>query len=77
MWFMALPNYNPEKRREVALLLEIEEQYLYQIIRGLKVASPSLARRWHEIDESASLRELRPADWKAIWPELATPAKAA
>ena len=69
---MALPNYNPDKRREVASQLEIEEQYLYQIIRVLKIASPSLARRWHAIDKNARLQDLRPADWQDIWPELVT-----
>jgi DNA-binding transcriptional regulator YdaS (Cro superfamily) len=73
---MALPNYTPERRREIAALLEIDEQYLYQVIRGLKTASPALARNLHEIDSLATLQDLRPDDWQQIWPELAEPAKA-
>lgn len=74
---MALPTYTPERRREIAALLEIDEQYLYQVVRGLRVASPALARKYHEIDPLARLQDLRPDDWQAIWPELAaTEAKA-
>lgn len=73
---MALPSYTPERRREIALLLDIDEQYLYQVLRGLKTASPGLARKFNAIDPEASLRDLRPDDWQAIWPELAE-AKAA
>lgn len=67
---MALPNYTPERRYEVARLLAINEQYLYQILNGLKTASPKLASRLNRIDASARLQELRPADWQEIWPEL-------
>lgn len=73
---MALPNYTPDRRREVAADLSIDEQYLYQILRGLRTAAPALARRLNEIDPAARLQELRPDDWQAIWPELAE-AKAA
>lgn len=74
---MALPTYTAERRREVALVLGIDEQYLYQIIKCKSVASPALARRLHQIDPSASLRDLRPDDWQTIWPELAKPRRAA
>ena len=67
---MALPIYSPDRRREVAQKLEIDEQYLYQVAKGLRVASPALARKWHEIDPDADLKELRPDDWNLIWPEL-------
>lgn len=67
---MALPSYTPERRREVAAALEIDEQYLYQILRGLKTASPALAREFNRIDPSASLTDLRPDDWMRIWPEI-------
>lgn len=67
---MALPNYTPERRYEVAKLLGINEQYLYQIINGLKTASPKLARRLNSLDASATLQDLRPSDWQVIWPEL-------
>ncbi|MES2973402.1 MAG: hypothetical protein V4757_07325 [Pseudomonadota bacterium] len=67
---MALPTFTLERRREVAAQLGIEEQYLYQILRGLRVASPALARALNAIDRDARLEDLRPADWAAIWPEL-------
>ena len=70
---MALPSYTVERRREMAALLEIDEQYLYQICRGLSTAGAALARRIHEIDPQAALQDLRPDDWQAIWPELVTP----
>jgi DNA-binding transcriptional regulator YdaS (Cro superfamily) len=70
---MALPSYTPERRREVAAALEIEEQYLYQILRGIRTASPALARELNRIDSSFSLSDLRPDDWMRIWPELARP----
>lgn len=68
---MALPNYTPARRREIAHLLDVDEQYVYQLSKGIKTASPALARRLHEIDPSARLQELRPDDWREIWPELA------
>lgn len=70
---MAIPVYTPERRREIALLLEIEEQYLYQITKQMKTASPALAKRLNGIDPNADLRDLRPDDWHLIWPELASP----
>ena len=76
MQFMALPTYTPERRRELAQQLDIEEQYLYQIMRGLKTASPALAKQINTADPRAQLRDLRPEDWHLIWPELAK-AKAA
>lgn len=69
---MALPIYTPERRREIAHQLKIDEQYLYQLSRGLKVASPAMARKLNEIDPLATLQDLRPNDWQVIWPELAT-----
>ena len=68
---MALPTYDPERRREIASQLAIAEQYLYQITRGLKTASPALAKKINQVDASADLRDLRPDDWHLIWPELA------
>lgn len=68
---MALPVYTPERRREIAQQVEVEEQYLYQIMRGLKRASPALAKQIHTADPHALLQDLRPDDWHLIWPELA------
>jgi hypothetical protein len=67
---MSLPQYPPHRRRDIAAQVDIDEQYLYQICAGLKTASPALARQLHEIDQSLSLRDLRPDDWHRIWPEL-------
>lgn len=67
---MALPKYTPERRREIAAKLNVDEQYVYQVVSGLKTASPALARRLHEIDVGARLQDLRPDDWQEIWPEL-------
>ena len=68
---MTLPTYTVARRREIALLLGIEEQYLYQICKGLSMASPALSRRLHDVDPLAELRDLRPDDWQIIWPEAA------
>lgn len=67
---MALPNYTLDRRREVAALLGIEEQYLYQIFRGLRAAAPALSRSLNHLDPDAKLWDLRPDDWHRIWPEL-------
>lgn len=67
---MALPQYPLSRRREIAIALDVDEQYVYQVMRGLKVASPALARRLNHLDPAARLQELRPVDWQIIWPEL-------
>ena len=68
---MTFPNYTPERRREIAAALEIDEQYVYQIVKGIRPPSPALARRFHVVAPDAQLQDLRPADWQDIWPELA------
>jgi DNA-binding transcriptional regulator YdaS (Cro superfamily) len=67
---MALTQHNPARRRQIAEVLGIDEQYVYQISTGRKTASPALARRWNEFEPADSLRDLRPDDWQVIWPEL-------
>ena len=67
---MALPKYTPDRRREIAAALKIDEQYIYQVFAGIKTASPALARQFHSIDNEARLQDLRPDDWREIWPEL-------
>lgn len=74
---MALPTYTPEQRRELAQQVGVEEQYLYQIMRGIKTASPALAKQLNQADPRAALRDLRPDDWHLIWPELAAVAEPA
>lgn len=69
---MPLPNYSPERRREVAQAAKISEAYLYQILTGKSSsqAKPALARRLNAIDPELRLQDLRPDDWRDIWPEL-------
>ena len=74
---MALPNYTPERRQEVAGILKCNEQYLYQILTGRKTPSPTLARSWNTLDPQVTLQDLLPDAWQAIWPDLATPQKQA
>lgn len=58
------------RRRQMAAELGIGEQYLYQILRGLRMPRPALAQKLVEIDPTISLQDLRPHDWQVIWPEL-------
>lgn len=74
---MAIPNYTPERRREIATLLSVDEQYIYQICKGLRTASPALARQLNEIDAAARLQDLRPDDYWLIWPDLTAPTEKA
>lgn len=67
---MALPIYTPDRRREIAHLLVADEQYVYQLCRGLKVCSPVLANKWNKADPDVKLWDARPDDWHLIWPEL-------
>ena len=61
----------PPERRELATLLGVDEQYLYQCFTGRNAMRPKEAvraevrtggrvRRWH----------VRVKDWHQIWPEL-------
>lgn len=67
---MAIKQHNPEQRRLIAAALGIDEQYAYQIIRGIRTASPALAREWSRVSPGDALWDLRPDDWHRIWPEL-------
>lgn len=67
---MAINQHPPSRRKEIASALSIDEQYAYQIIRGIRVASPALAREWVRIAPEDDLWSLRPNDWHLIWPEL-------
>lgn len=68
---MTLPIYTPEDRRRIADALNVDEQYLYQLCKGIRIASAPLARAWNKADPKASLSDIRPDDWHLIWPELA------
>lgn len=67
---MPLHQHAPARRREIASALGIDEQYAYQIMRGIKTASPALARAWIDQSPEDRLWDLRPDDWHLIWPEL-------
>lgn len=68
---MTLPKYTASQRREiVAKVGGIGEQYLYQILTRVKVATPLLARKLNSVDPNLKLKDLRPDDWKVLWPEL-------
>lgn len=70
MSIMPLNLHPLQRRKEIASALGIDEQYAYQISRGIKTASPALARDWNEMEPSDALWDLRPDDWHRIWPEL-------
>lgn len=67
---MALPKLSPERRREIAAALGVDEQYVYQVGARLKTASPALARGMNQVEPAMLLWDLRPDDWHRIWPEL-------
>ena len=67
---MAITQHPPERRKQIALALGIQDQYAYQIIRGISTASPALARAWVDQAPEDRLWDLRPEDWWRIWPEL-------
>lgn len=67
---MPITNHEITRRREIANAVGIDDQYAYQIINSIRVASPALARAWHEEEQGDKLWDLRPNDWHRIWPEL-------
>lgn len=70
---MPLPKLPTARRRELANQVGVGEQYLYQILRGIGVASPALARKLNAFEPLLRLQDLRPNDWNDLWPELADP----
>lgn len=67
---MNIPNYIRTERAAMADRLGVHEQFLHQIGRGFRQASPALARQIHALDSRMALQWLRPDDWQKIWPEL-------
>lgn len=67
---MPIAKHPPARRRQIADALGIDDQYAYQIISGIRVASPALARAWSQLEPADALWDLRPDDWHRIWPEL-------
>jgi len=61
----------PEERKQLAEVIGIDEQYLYQCLTGRKAMRPKEAVR-AELRTSGRLRRwhLRPQDWHEVWPEL-------
>lgn len=65
------PNFTPESRRQVAGALGLNEQYLYQVLTGRRAPSPELCSDIERETHGAVMRwDLRPDDWRRIWPEL-------
>lgn len=68
----AMNKFSPSDRLAIAAKCGIAEQYLYQVFTGRKIASPELCVSIEKATSGQVTRqELRPADWQAIWPELA------
>jgi DNA-binding transcriptional regulator YdaS (Cro superfamily) len=61
----------PERRRELAQKLRINEQYLYQCLTGRRNMSAEEASRL-EIASAGELsrKDLCQGNWRRIWPEL-------
>ena len=67
----------PEKRRELAALAGVHEQYLYQCLSGRRDMNPAEARRIETATLGQITRQmLCQKTWAGIWPELAKPRKA-
>lgn len=67
---MALPQLTLQERENLAEQLGIGQHYIYMIQRGLKPAGAALARQLNLLDPRFELKDLRPSDWREIWPEL-------
>lgn len=66
----------PSRRRELAQLHGLSEQYLYQCLRGLRCMAAEEAMRL-ELATQGELRRVDLCQGKAtlIWPELAEPTR--
>ena len=61
----------PERRREVAALVGVNEQYLYQCLTGRRDMNPAEARRLEDQTNGELNRQmLCQKTWRGIWPEL-------
>lgn len=59
------------ERKEIAALVGVDEQYLYQCLTGRKAMQPAEAVRVERLTKQRLRRwHLRSADWHTIWPEL-------
>lgn len=65
----------PERRKQLAELHGVNEQYLYQCLTGRRDMSPTQARNLETATNGELTRQaLCQKTFSAIWPELATPA---
>jgi DNA-binding transcriptional regulator YdaS (Cro superfamily) len=65
------------ERKALATKLGINEQYLYQALTGRRVPSAELCADIERATQGDVMRwDLRPDDWRGIWPELAERADA-
>ncbi len=59
------------ERGALAGACEVNDQYLYQVLSGRRIASPELCVALERASGGKLMRwDLRPLDWHRIWPEL-------
>ncbi|WP_092939621.1 transcriptional regulator [Paracidovorax wautersii] len=59
-------------RADLAACVGVSPSYLYQMEKGMRPVSPARALAIERATEGAVGRpDLRPKDWRDIWPELA------
>lgn len=72
---MRLSEYLQQERGRAAALaraIGVAPTYLYQLEVGLRAVSPARAVQIERVTCGAvTRRDLRPHDWRDIWPELA------
>ena len=62
----------PGPRKELAQRCGVADAYLYQILSGRREASAELCVVIErESEKQITRQQLRPNDWRRIWPELA------
>ena len=70
------PLVTPAERAEIAALVGMNEQYLYQCITGRKAMKPAEAVRVESASGGRLTRALlRPNDYWLVWPDLSAPEK--
>lgn len=68
----------PARRRELAALVDVHEQYLYQCLTGRRDMNPAEALRIElATDGELTRKALCQRTWRGIWPELAEPERVA
>lgn len=67
----------PSERKAWADKLDVNEQYLYQCLTGVRNMNPEKARRIEVESGGALTRQMLCQEtWRGIWPELADKAEA-